>query len=186
MKRMCCLAVLVVLLAGCSAEDRALSDAMAFRDELLSARGCSFQARITADYGDSLYTFGASCQADEAGVVRFEITEPESLSGIAGTLSETGGTIPFADTALCFSLMAEEQVTPVGAPWFLLRTLRSGYITAACMEEDLLHITADDSYAENALTLDIWLREGKEPVRGDILYDGRRILAVDIENFRIL
>ena len=173
-------------LSGCSSEDRALSDAMKFRDKLLSVEGCAFQARITADYGDSLYTFGSSCQADSSGTVRFEITEPESLAGIAGTISEEGGTVPFEDTALYFDLMADGQLSPVSAPWFFIRTLRSGCITSACQEESLLHITADDRYDENALTLDIWLENGLVPVRADILYDGKRILALEIGSFELI
>ena len=70
-----------------------------------------------------------------------------------------------------------------GAPWIFLKTLRSGYLTSACREENRLHITVDDSYAEDALTLDIWLEDGKVPLRADILYAGKRILSLDVENF---
>ena len=64
--------------------------------------------------------------------------------------------------------------------------MRSGYLTSAGMEGDLLRLTIDDSYEEDALTLDIWLNEQDIPIRAEILYDGRRILTLEIENFQIM
>ena len=57
------------------------------------------------------------------------------------------------------------------------------HITAVCREEELLRLTIDDSYEEDALKLDIWLRDEKVPIRGDVLYDGKRILTIEAENF---
>ena len=47
-------------------------------------------------------------------------------------------------------------------------------------------MTINDSYEEDALTLDIWLDSQNNPVRAEILYDGRRILTLNIQNFQIL
>lgn len=158
---------------------------MAFRDELLNGQGCRFSVDITADYGEELYNFGMDCQADETGNLTFSVSYPESISGIEGTLSYAGGSLNFADTALQFDMMADDQLTPVSGPWILLRTLRSGYISSACREDNLLRLTMDDSYEEDSLRLDVWLKE-KRPVRADILYDGKRILSLDVKNFEIL
>lgn len=158
---------------------------MEIREKLLSAQGCSFQAEVTADYGDTVSVFSMDCQGDSAGELTFEITGPESISGIRGRISESGGSIDFEDQALYFPLLTDDLLTPASAPWIFLKTLRGGYLRSACMEEDLLHITVDDRYAEDALTLDIWL-DDRIPVRADILWDGRRILAVKVENFALL
>lgn len=159
---------------------------MAFRSRLLSAQGCQFGVKITADYGDALHIFSADCRADSSGNLIFCVTEPETLSGITGTVSDTGGTLTFDNTALSFPLQADEQLSPVSGPWIFLKTLRSGYLTSACMEEDLLRLTIDDSYEEDALQLDIWLKEENGPIRSDILYDGKRILSLEIESFAFL
>lgn len=185
MKRIVWLLMAVLCFSGCSSENRALEEGLEFRDRLLEAQGCQFTAEITADYGQTLYSFGMECQADEIGAMTFQVTSPESISGITGTISDTGGALTFADTALQFDLMADDQLTPVSSPWILLRTMRSGYITSACWEEELLRLSIDDSYEEDALHLDIWLEEGI-PVRGDILYDGKRILALDVKSFVFL
>ena len=87
------------------------------------------------------------------------------------------------ETALCFPLLTDGQLSPASAPWIFLKTLRSGYLTSACMEDEMLRLTMDDTYEENALHLDIWLDGERIPVRADILYDGRRILSVEVEDF---
>ena len=155
---------------------------MDYREKLLSGSGCSFSAAVTADYGDNLHGFSMHCQADAAGKLSFQVTAPESIAGISGTISESGGSIAFDGQALYFPLLTDDALTPASAPWIFLKTLRSGCITAVCREEELLHLTVDDSYADDALTVDIWLRED-QPVRGDILHDGRRILSLEVKDF---
>ena len=178
--------MIVLLLTGCSSENEPLEQGLAFRTRLLSAQGCQFSVKITADYGELLHTFSADCRADSSGNLTFCVLEPETLSGIQGTVSDTGGTLTFDGMALSFPLLADEQLSPVSAPWIFLKTLRSGYLTSACMEEELLRLSINDSYEEDALQLDIWMQEKNIPIRSDILYDGKRILSLEIENFTFL
>lgn len=185
MKRAGIVLLLLLFLAGCSGESKEIERGMALRSKLLSASECVFDAAITADYGDKLYTFSMNCQGDSQGNLSFTVTEPETIAGIAGTISDTGGRLTFDDTALQFELMADDQVTPVSAPWILLKTLRSGYLTSACMEGEQLRLTIDDSYADDALHLDIWLDADDQPLRAEILYDDRRILSLTVTNFEI-
>lgn len=185
MKLVCCLLAVMTVITGCSSENKLISEALQFRETLLSSNGCGFSAEITADYGDSVTRFSMACQSDASGKTLFEITQPQSIAGIKGIISDQGGSIEFEDKALYFPLLTDELLTPASAPWILLRTLRSGYITSACMEESLLHVTVNDDYEDDALMLDIWL-EGECPVRADILHDGKRILSVQVENFVLL
>ena len=159
--------------------------AVSFRETLLGAENCSFQAEVTADYGDSIQQFVMDCHADAVGNLDFEILQPESISGIKGSISNEGGYIEFEDQALYFPLLTDDLLTPASAPWIFLKTIRSGYIKSACMEGSLLRVTIDDSYAENALTLDIWM-EQNNPVRADIFHDGKRILSLNVESFSFL
>lgn len=159
--------------------------AMALRAKLL-ASSVSFDAEITADYGDEVHIFSVYCEGDSRGNLGFRVTAPETIADITGRIEEGQGKLTFQDTALAFPLLAEDQLSPVSAPWIFYKTLRSGYLTAAGMEEGLLRLTIDDSYEEDALTVDIWLDEQDLPIRAEILYDGRRILAMTIENFQIL
>ncbi len=176
--------VMLMILTGCSGKDEELDRAMDLRVRLLTSQ-CSFDADITADYGDEVYQFSVTCEGDTDGNLGFTVTAPESIAGITGVITQEEGQLTFDGTALSFPLLADDQVSPVSAPWILLKTLRGGYLSAAGMEENLLHLTIDDSYEEDALQLDIWLNEETQPIRADILYDGRRILALRVSNFQI-
>lgn len=184
MRKAVCVLALVMLLSGCSGKEEELDRAMQLRTSLLT-NGCTFDAEITADYGDELYTFAVSCQGDSQGNLGFTVTNPETIAGITGVIQRGEGKLTFADTALAFPLLADGQLSPVSAPWILLKTLQGGYLTAAGMEDDLLRLTIDDSYDEDALQLDIWLDDANCPVRADVLYDGRRILAMAVSSFQI-
>lgn len=179
-------AVLVVcFLSGCTGDHSGLDRAMDLRARLLTA-DVSFDAEITADYGDELHSFSVFCEGDSRGNLGFRVTAPQTIAGITGKIEAGEGRLTFRDTALAFPLLAEEQLSPVSAPWIFWQTLRSGYLTAAGMEAELLRLSIDDSYEEDALTVDIWLNGEDIPIRAEILHDGRRILTLTIENFQIL
>jgi len=180
------LGLLFLLLAGCSGPPDEMQTGMELRSKLLQASECSFDANITADYGDKIHTFTMNCKADSKGNLTFIVVEPDSISGITGKLSGEGGKLTFDDTALHFELIAEEQLSPISAPWILMKTLRSGYMTSACREDGKIRLSIDDSYEKDPLRLDIWLNPEYKPDHADILYDGRRILSVDVVNFEIL
>ena len=186
MKKAVTLLVLLVIFTGCTQKNEELERGMALRSKLLQAEGCSFEADITADYGDKLQKFSMHCQSDKAGDLSFCVTAPETISGITGKIDSEGGKLTFDDVVLHFDLLTDEQLSPVSAPWILLKTLRGGYLTSAGLEEEKIHLTVDDSYDDDALQLDIWLNGQDQPVQADILYDGRRILTMTVSNFQIL
>lgn len=120
-----------------------------------------------------------------AGGVSFTVIKPESISGITGTLDGTDGALTFGETALHFPLLADNQLTPVSAPWVLLKTLRSGYIASAGTSGEYDRLSMDDSYADDALHLDVWLDKENTPVKAEILFRERKILSLDVKNFKI-
>ena len=186
MKRCAVLILLCLLLTACSGVPDEIEAGMELRSRVLQASECSFLANITADYGDKVHIFEMACKADTKGDLTFTVLQPETISGISGKLAGEGGSLIFDDTALHFELLAEEQPSPISAPWILMKTLRSGYITSACQAGERIHLSVDDSFEQEALRLDIWLGPENIPEQADILYDGRRILTVDVRNFQIL
>ena len=186
MKRLALLVCLVVMLSGCRGTSDAMSECLAFRDKLLNSNGCSFQTEITADYGDAIHLFSMDITADSQGNADFSIIGPESISQITGSISQSGAALTFDEVALAFPLLADGQLSPVASPWIFLKTLRSGYITSVCREGTLLHMTIDDSYADDALTLDIWIDDAQLPVHAQVLYREKSILSLSVKNFHLL
>lgn len=185
MKKVGVLFCFLFFLTGCSGTPKEIERGMALRSAILQGTSCSFDAEIIADYGDKVHSFSMACQGNDKGDLKFTVTAPESIAGITGNITQEGGKLTFDDTALQFDLLTDDQLSPVSAPWILLKTLRGGYLTSACMEEDQLRLTIDDSYVDDALQLDIWLNSEDIPVQADILYDGRRILSLNVANFTI-
>lgn len=178
--------LVTLILGGCTDASSELERAMALRSNLLKAESICFTADISADYGDSIQLFSMDCECDTQGNVAFTVSSPETIRGITGTISKGEGNLTFDDTALHFGLLTDEQLNPASAPWILMKTLRSGYIRSAGMEDGRLRLTIDDSYEDNALQLDIWLDENDFPNRTEICDDGRSILTLKIKDFRIL
>lgn len=175
----------MVLLAGCTGKRNEMDRAMNLRAALLGSGGCSFTAQICADYGNALYEFTLYCEGMNNGDLGFRVEQPETLTGITGRFKGDEGALTFDDVVLTFPLLADGQVTPVSGPWIFLKTLLGGYLTACNQEEEYLHLMINDSYEEDALQLEIWLNDENIPVQAEILYDGRRIVTMQIEDFVI-
>lgn len=186
MKRLAVLLLSAWILCGCSGANPELERALTLRQQLLRSSGCSFETEITADYEDKLFTFSMLCSCDPQGDITFTVTAPQSLSGITGKISESGGALTFEDKAICFPIIAEGKISPVSTPWLILKAMKGGYLKAAGKEAGLLRLTVDESYDEDALQLDIWVDENNAPVSVDILLDGSRILSASVNKFQIL
>ena len=185
MKRILAMVLAVVLLSGCGGTDTGMKKAMELREMLLSAQSCSFDTDISADFGDKTYSFSMKCVFDREGNMSFTVTAPETIAGITGSVSYAGGKLTFDESALAFSLLADGELSPVSAPWLVIKTLRGGYLTACGTEGELLRLTIDDSYEEDAMQSDIWVKD-YAPQYAEVVWQGRRILTLSIENFRLL
>ena len=182
MKRMVAIFLTVFLLAGCS-RNGSIDGALVLREQLLKCNSCSFDAQITADYGEKIYSFTLHCQTDKNGDLTFTVTEPKTIQGITGKISNDSGSLTFDDQILAFEMIADGQITPVSAPWLMVRTLRSGYIAYSGEDGSNTRVRFDDSYREDAIQLDIWLNENNQPLRCEILWQGRRVVSLDVKNF---
>lgn len=185
MKRLLAVVLLLLTFNGCSVMESEMDRAIELRNRL-SNSGCTFDVTITADYTQKVYTFSMKCDVDSSGNMAFQVTSPDTISGITGSISDVSAKLTFDDQALLFETIADGQITPVSAPWLLIRTLRSGYVKACGKSDDGIYIQIDDSYEQNALHMDIWTDEDNSPTKAEIQWQGRRILSMAVENFTIL
>ena len=185
MKRLILIVLCMLMLSSCAAHSENMDAAMALRSKL-QKQGVSFLVDITADYGDKIHTFSMECQADSKGNLKFTVAKPESIAGISGAVSKGSGKLTFDDQVLAFDILADNLISPVSGPWVLMETLRSGYLTSCSRDGDFLRVAIDDSYAENALHLEVWLDSNDIPQQCEIYWQGRRLLSMVVKNFTFL
>ena len=185
MKRYLAICIILVMLCGCAQNGKPIDRAMSLRQSVLMGNGCSFLVMLTADYQDICYEFTMKCDADGQGNVHFEVTSPDSINGIKGRISEGSGQLTFDDQALLFSMMADGQISPVCGPWIFLKALRNGYIDSCAQDDDGLLIRFSDTIADNVVRINV-LTSDNIPVFAEIIYDEKRILSMQIENFCVL
>ena len=186
MKRILPALLILLILFGCDTDTAHMDDALALRNRLLDCSSCEFTATVSADYGSEIYSFKMHCKSTAGGNLTFEVLQPASIAGITGTLSGEGGKLTFDEHALLFSLMAGDRISPVSAPWIMLRALRSGYIRSSGKDGDLTVIHIDDSYESDALQLIFQLNNDEVPLFAEIFYKDTRILTIIVENFTTL
>ena len=177
--------LLAFMLTGCDTGNDALNHAMDLRKRILETQECRFQSAVTADYGENIYTFQMDCVVDSSGTLEFTVTDPQTIDGMTGRITDSEASLIYEDKILAFPMLADGTLTPVSAPWIFINTLRSGYITGCGEEKDGLCLYIDDSYEENPLHLQIHTDEIANPVSAEIIWKDRRILSLDIRNFTI-
>ena len=186
MRRLPVVLLLVILFSGCTRGDSQLNRVMELRDAINKCESCSFTAVITADYGDKIHVFKMACNAESGGDMAFEVIEPSTISGITGSFSKDTGMLTFDDQVLMFEMLADNQITPISAPWLLMQTLKSGYLGACGQDGENLRIQIDDSYYADTIRADVWVNESNTPVRAEFIWKGKRIVSIDVADFLIV
>lgn len=186
MKRLAFLLAVLLFLSGCSSSDSAIDPAVKLRNQLLEGSGCSFTAEISADYGDEVYEFALDCIFDQQGNMSFTVVKPETIESITGKVEASGGSLTFDESILAFPVLADDLLTPVSSPWFMVNALRSGYLVACGKDRDGYQIKLDDSFTDHMIRVDVWTDQQLKPLSGEIQWDGRRILTIKVIDYKLL
>ncbi len=185
MKKVMAMVITLCLLTGCGDTEGAQDKLLQMRNKLMQG-GCSFISYIHADFGDTTYDFAVLCCFDTQGNMTFEVKEPESISGITGKIDSAGGALTFDDKAVAFSLLADGEITPISGPWLMIKALRSGYLSAWREASNGTLLSIDDSYDGSYIAFKILISKDFMPLSGEILWKGRCVLSISVEEFRYL
>ena len=174
-----------LFLVGCSSDHADNGQfALDFRTTMLGSSGCSFSAKITADYEEHVFVFAVDCRSKD-GQMHLCVKEPESIAGIAATVSDSGTELVFEDVELDFGQLANGRVSPVTVPGLLEQCWRSAYIAWSGADGEAQRITYLHGYNSEELTVDTWFSDGV-PFYAEVLCDNVKCISVEILNFEIL
>lgn len=185
MKKLLAVITLVLFLSGCGDEEALVSDVMNLRSKVEKASSCSFHASVAADYGEEIYAFEMDCVTDAQKNMRITITEPETISGITAEISGSTGKLVFDDKALLFEMVADGQLAPVCTPWLVIDALRSAYISLCSKTEQGIVAYLEDSFHEADYKVELYLGSDNLPYAAEVLWQGRRILSMEVKDFVI-
>lgn len=186
MRRLPVVLLLFFLFSGCTNGDSQLDSVIKLRNRIEKCENCSFTAAITADYGEKTNEFKMTCVTGADGDMSFEVVEPSTISGITGSFTKDSGMLTFDDQILMFEMLADDQITPISAPWLLMQTLKGGYISACGQDGKNILVQIDDSYYGDSLQADIWLNDSNVPIRAEFIWRGKRIVSIDVADFLIV
>ena len=186
MKRVIFLFVLISLLSGCAKSRDSMDRALDMRKQIVECNNCTFDLCITADYVDYTYEFRLQCEMDKEGCVAFSVIEPDSISGIRGTISARGGELTFDEKVLMFPMMADGALSPVSAPWLMMNALRSGYIKGVEELPNGMLLQIDDSFEGENLQINITVDVNGLPAGAEVFWQERRVIIMIVENFHIM
>lgn len=186
MKRILAVLLLMLFFCGCNKASDVTRRGTELRQRLLEGKGCRFTSVINADFGELEYSFTLDCTAEEDGTLSFTVLKPESIADITGYINDQTGNLTFDEAVLAFPPLAEGEMSPVYAPWLFYKALSGGYIRAGGREETGYRLTIDDSYRGENLVLEVWLDEGGKPAAAEIVWQGRRLLSLQIVEFAYL
>lgn len=182
MGRILSLILLLSLLTGCKGEESLLAQAVTFRGELISRGGCSFLAKITADYGAEVQHFALQCKTDGDGRVSFVVTEPDTIEGISGSMTGEDGLVTYDGLQLAFPLLVHEQISPVSAPALTVSCWLREYILSAGMSDGIYRVSYEKKIQGKDLLIDTYF-EKDIPISAELCYNGNRIIKIEITSF---
>lgn len=186
MKRILICMFAVILLGGCKSDSTQMAKAIAFRETIQHAKECTFTAQVTTDYGDSIYTFGVECRADSGNNMNIQVSEPETISGITCNVSGQTGKLIFDDKVLLFETLTDGQITPVLSPWLMMHAIRGGSIAYCTLDDRRMRLRIEDTFSDTPFATEVYLNESNVPCYAEIVWQGRRIVSIQISNFTIL
>ena len=158
------LPALLCACAGKPAKQDLAQPALDFRQALLE-NGCSFEAEITADFEDYVYSFTLSCEEDSDGSMQMRILAPDTLAGITAQIEGERAKLVFGDTEAAFGTLSGLGISPMAAPAYLAQAWRCGY-------------------GEDEIRVDTWFSDGA-PVRAELSCDGHTTVQIDVTDFNL-
>ena len=109
--------MLGAMLCACNGQENTdpAQQALAFRQNVMQ-NICSFEAEISADFGDTMCLFTLSCIHTPGNGTQMTITAPETLAGLTARASGEGAKLVFDGVEAAFGTLEGLGLSPMTAP----------------------------------------------------------------------
>lgn len=176
---------LCLLLTSCSAAENAMQDALAFREVLQEAGGCSFTAAVVTEVEERGYAFTMSARYAAGGPTTLTVLAPDTIAGISATMTDRDAVLSFDGVELSFGTLDDAMTTPLYAPLVFGQCWDTAYIDCAGADGDFYRVTYRLGYEQDELILETWF-DASVPVRCEIYREETLLLSATVEDFTFL
>ncbi|MBQ3135714.1 MAG: hypothetical protein IJB75_07895 [Oscillospiraceae bacterium] len=177
-----------LLLTACGGKGSAgpMDRALAVRGTYLSANGCTARMRVTADYGQRVYTYVVDARA-AGGETVLTVQEPTEIAGVTARLRDGESFLEYDGAVLETGPLAEDGLTPMSAVAALLQAARSGFIDSCGTEGETLYILCRDPADPpgDGRQIALWFGADNGLLRGEVAVDGRQVIHCEFERFTL-
>ena len=119
-------AILAVALCSCTESQEENQLALQLREDFLSMTGCSGQMKITADYGQRIYSYAVTFSSNEERGMTLVLTAPEEVAGITATIEHGQTNLVYDGVRLETGPLNEDGLSPLDALPALITAVQSG------------------------------------------------------------
>ena len=183
-----CVLMISLLLTACGGkgDGSPMDRALTLRGTYLSANGCTARMRVTADYGQRVYTYTVDAQVGGEETV-LTVCEPAEIAGITARLRSGESLLEYDGAVLETGPLAEDGLTPLAAVSALLEAARGGFIDSCGTEGEALYILCRDpaDLPGDGRQTALWFAPDGGLLRGEVSVDGRRVIQCEFEHFAL-
>ena len=183
-----CVLMISLLLTGCGGKgsDGPMDRALSLRGEYLSATGCEARVRVTADYGQRVYTYVVDVTVDGEETV-LTVREPAEVAGITARLRDGKSLLEYDGATLETGPLDQDGLTPLSAVVALFEAARSGFIDGCGLQGESLYILCRDpaEVPGSGREIALWVDGAGKLLRGEVSVDGRRVTQCEFEHFAL-
>lgn len=167
--------LIFVLISGCKAGKDAYALANEVKIHYNDMINPSLTAKVTADYGDRLAEYTLVLNGNE-----ITILAPDEVSGVTARIGENGVSLIFGEAEIFSGEVTKGGLSPVSALPEMIDTWKSGVITSAWLEGDMLLV---DYRITDSLSLRTQFDSATfAPLSAILTEDGGRVLSAEFEN----
>jgi len=190
---MICVLMMTLLLSACGGGkgDLAQELALTVRTAYAAAKGCTGTMEVTADYGQRVYHYTLELAWDGEETV-LTVTRPDMIAGITARVKDGQSLLEYDAAVLETGPLDGDGLTPLSAAPALLEAARSGFMDSCTLEllgeRQTLRVYCRDpaGTAGDGVETVLWFdADSQMLVRGEILSDGRRVIACEFAEFAL-